>query len=65
MHGHLHSQAVLAQGEAASGWKTLTNALTQVATGFQTITRGERELLLVLQLRDLQNLSLLRFRKLV
>lgn len=34
----------LREGEAASGWKTLTNALTQVATGFQTITRGEREL---------------------
>lgn len=65
MYEHLHSRVFLAQGEVASGWETLTNALSQVAPGFQTISRRERELLLVLQLRNLQNLSLFLFRKLV
>lgn len=65
MDEHLHSWVFLSQGEAASGWETLTNALTQVAPGFQTITIRERELLLVLQLRNLQNLSLFLFRKLL
>lgn len=39
--------------EAASGRETLANAPTHVAPGFDTITRRERELLLVLQLRSL------------
>lgn len=39
--------------KAASGRETLANAPTHVAPGFDTITRRERELLLVLQLRSL------------